>query len=221
MERLIRHYLRILDIDPFGYFIRLINISHNQSLDLSNIHIQQFNIDIQTPNSSYKFNDRIRSLLHSGEVVTLYSRDYYQLKFDIEPYIFIAQNISRWLTDDYIHTELSINKIVFDHYRTCSLSTTDVPLLFINRPIYSKELPRKIIPNSNQYTRFIFPYCLPIDNIVNPHTWAISNQKEIQLKMNVCHDNNQTVKHFNSYSRRLTTEPKIIQSSKKTQIFKY
>jgi hypothetical protein len=205
MERLIHHYLRILDIDPFGYFIRLINLSRNQSFDLSNIHLRQCNKQNLTLNS-YTFNDQVRPLLHSGGVVTLYSNQSCQFKFDIEPHIFIAQNIPRWLTNDHIRTEISINKLVFDHYRTCSSAANDVPLLFINRPIYSKQLSTKVISNSNRYTKFVYPYCLPINNIVNPHTSGINHQIDVKLKTNICQ---KTVKHFDSYPRRLTTAPKI------------
>ncbi|CAF2415662.1 unnamed protein product [Rotaria sp. Silwood2] len=215
MEKLICHYLRILDIDPFGYFIRLINTSYNQSLNLSNIHIRQFSVNNQTLNS-YTFNKQIGSLLYSGEVVTIFSKHYGLLKFDIEPHIFIAQDISQWLIDIHIRTEISINKTIFHSYKICSITTNDVPLLFIHRSIDSKSFPTKIISQSNQYTRFIFPYCLSIDNIVNPHTSAKSDRNENNLKRDICHENNQIVKHFDSYSRRLTTSPKIIQSSKKT-----
>ncbi|CAF1233589.1 unnamed protein product [Rotaria sordida] len=215
MEKLIRDYLRILDIDPFGYFIRLINTSHHQSLNLSNIYIRQSNINNQTLNF-YTFNKQIRSLLHNDEVVTIYSRHNGLIKFDIEPHIFIAQDISQWLTDPYIRTEISINQIIFHSYKICSITTNDVPLLFIHRSIDSKQFSTKTMSQSNQYTRFIFPYCLSIDNIVNPHTWAISDKNENNLKRNICHKNNQIVKHFDSYSRRLTTAPKIIQSLKET-----
>jgi hypothetical protein len=207
MERLIRQYLRILDIDPSGYFIRLINTSHNQSVDLSNVYIRQFSIHIQA-STSYTFHDGIQLLLHSGEVVTIYSRDYRQLKFDIEPHIFIAQDITRWLTDDHIETEISLNKIVFDRCKICSLATSDVPLLFINQSIDSKQqqLPRKPISHATEYGRFTFPYCLSIDNIVNPHTRTKSDQNESKQK----------VKDFDSYARRLTTAPKKIPSFRKT-----
>ncbi|CAF0852603.1 unnamed protein product [Rotaria sp. Silwood1] len=213
MEQLICHYLRILDIDPFGYFIRLINTSHNQLLNLSNIHIRQFSINNRILNS-YTFNKQIRSLLHSGEVVTIYSRHYGLLKYDIEPHIFIAQDISQWLTDVHIRTEISINKIIFHSYKICSNTTNDVPLFFFHRSIDSKQFSPKTISQLNQNTRFSFPYCLSIDNIVNPHTWAMSDRNKNNLKRNMCQKNNSILKHFDSYSRRLTTAPKIIQSSK-------
>jgi hypothetical protein len=204
MEKLIHDYLRILDIDPLGYFIRLINRSHHQSLDLSNISIRQFSINNRTLNL-YTFNDKIQSLLHNGEVVTVYSRDYGRIQFDIEPHVFIAQNISRWSTDQ---AEISMNKIVFDRYQICSFATNDVPLLFNTPPSDSKLFLTKTILPSNQYARFIFPYCSYPNNIANPHIYAISDQKN---KRNLCRiDDDAIVKHFDSYPRRLTTAPKKI-----------
>jgi hypothetical protein len=224
MERLIQRYLRILDIDPFGYFIRLINISYNESVDLSNIVIRQFSTHNQTTNpikqklisNSYTFKDQTRPLLRSGEIVTIYTKDYNQLKFNIEPYIFIAQDILRWLTDDYIRTEISINKIRFNSYKYSSFSSNDIPSLFINRPTDSKQLSTKSISYANRYARFIFPYCLSNDNIVNPHTRALSDRNESPFEKNTCYQNNPIVKHFDSYSRRLTTQPQRIQSFKIT-----
>ena len=213
MEKIIYDYLRILDIDPLGYFIRLINKSYHQEIDLKNISIRQFNINNQTLNS-YIFNDKIRYLLHSGEVVTIYSKDYDRLESDIEPYVFIAQDISRWLIDNHIQTEISINEIVFDCCKNYLLSTTDIPLLFNNPSTVSKQLSIKTILPSNQYARFIYPYCLSMDNIVNPHTYATSDQDNYKTTKNICSKLNETVKHFDSYPRRLTTAPKIIQLSK-------
>jgi hypothetical protein len=216
MERLIHHYLRILDIDPCGYFIRLINISHNQLLDLSNIYIRQFSIIEQNLTlTSYTFKDQICSLLHSGEVVTIYSKGYDQLKFDIEPYIFLAQDIRLWLTDDHIQTEISLNNIVFNSYKFYSFTSNDIPSLFINRSIDTNQLSTKRILYSNRYARFIFPYCLSNNNIVNPHTCAIYDQNENKLERNTCYKDNQSVKHFDSYPRRLTSVPNRIQSTKK------
>jgi hypothetical protein len=201
MESLIHHYLRILDIDPLGYFIRLINISHDESVDLSNIYIRQFGITKQDLTlTSYTFKDQIRPLLRSREIATIYSKDYNQLKFDIEPYIFIAQDTSRWLIDEHIQTEISINKIPINSYRFYSFSSNDIPPLFINRTINSKQISIKSISSSNRYARFIFPYCLSNNNIVNPYTWA--NERK-------------PMKYFDSYHRRLTTAPTRLQSPKK------
>jgi hypothetical protein len=222
MENLIHHYLRILDIDPFGYFIRLINISHSQSIDLSNIYIRQFetsnSIEEYLTLTSYTFKDQLRPLLRSREIVTIYSKSYDQLKFDIEPYIFIAQDIRQWLTDNHIQTEISLNKIVFNSYRLNSFTSTDIPLLFINRTIHLNQLSTKTILHSNQYAKFIFPYCLSDNNIVNPHTLARYDENENKLEKNTCYKNHQIVKHFDSYPRRLTTTPNRIQSAKKIYI---
>jgi len=218
MERLIYDYLRILDIDPFGYFIRLINISHNQSIDLSNINIRQFSINIERSNltlTSYRFKDQIQSLLRSGEVVNIYSKAYDQLKYDIEPYIFIAQDIRRWLTDNDIQTEISLNEIVFNSSKLYSFSSNDVPSLFINRSMDLNRLSIKTILHSNQYERFIYPYCLSNNNIVNPHISMIPNENENKFEKNICYENKQIVKHFDSYPRRLTTAPNRTQSAKK------
>lgn len=193
MEVLVRQYLRILDIDSCGYFIRLTNISHNHSIDLSNIYIRQFNNNNTL--TSYKFKNSIKCLLHHGDVVTIYSKSYDQIKFNIEPYIFIAENIRQWLTDETVQTEISLNKIVMDSYRFYSFTSNDIPSLFINRSIKSNELSRKVLLYSNEYARFIFPYCLPDNNIVNPHTWAID---KIKFQRSI-------VKDFDSYPRRLTT----------------
>ncbi|CAF3513260.1 unnamed protein product [Adineta steineri] len=214
MEKLLHLYLRILDIDPFGYFIRLINISYKQSLDLSNICIQQIDDNIQIRNS-YTFHDQIRTLLHHGEIATIYSKDYKQLKFDIEPHIFIAKDVSKWFSDDHITIEISINNIVFDSRMICSLTTNDIPLLYIKQSNDFKPLSINTISNTKQYERFIFPYCLSIDNNVNPHNRGISKRNENKFKRNICYEEKQIVKHFDLYARRLTTAPKIIQSLKK------
>jgi hypothetical protein len=154
-------------------------------------------------------------LLHSGEVVTIYSKDYNRLVSDIEPYVFIAQDISRWLIDDHIRTEISINEIVFDCCKNYSLLTNDIPLLFNNSSTVSKQLSIETILPSNHYGRFIYPYCLSMDNIVNPHAYAISDQDKNKTTRNICSKLNETVKHFDSYPRRLTTAPKIIRLRKK------
>jgi len=206
MEKFIYDYLRLLDIDSFGYFIRLINISHNQSIDLSNINIRQFR-RLNLTLTSYRFKDQIQPLLRSGEVVTIYSKGYNQLKYNIEPYIFIAQDIRQWLTDNDIQTEISLNKIIFNSSKLYSFSSNDIPSLFINRSIDLNRLSTKIILHSKQYERFIYPYCLSNNNIVNPH---ICNENE-----NKSYQNNKIVKHFDSYPRRLTTIPNRIQSAKK------
>ena len=217
MEELIQLCLRILDIDPFGRFIRMINISHHQSIDLSNIFIRQFSICIQEPNSveqattfnSYKFNQNIPSFLKGGDVVTIYSKHFSLLKLHMEPYIFVAHDIAKWLTDTHIQTEISINEIIIHCCNISSMTTNDIPLLFIDRSIDSKPYSKKEILQSKQYTRFIYPYCLPIDNIVNPHTQGVSEQNRNELKANTCCENKRNIKHFDSYSRRLTTVPKI------------
>ena len=214
MEKLIHDYLRILDIDPLGYFIRLINLSHHRSLDLSNISLRQVNTEKQAIHL-YIFDDQIQPLLPNGGVVTIYSRNYNRLKFDSKPYIFIAHDVLRWSTNDDIQTELSMNEIVFDFYKFDSLSTSDVPLLFNNSPTNLRQLSIKPILSSNQYARFIFPYCSTGNNLVNPHTFAISDQDDNEIKRNLCYERKQTVKHFDSYPRRLTTAPKTIQLSKK------
>ncbi|CAF2062545.1 unnamed protein product [Rotaria magnacalcarata] len=223
MDTSMYQYLRILDIDPFGYFIRLMNISCNKSLDLSNINIQQISTNIQAMDSSgktsilnsYIFNKELRSLLHSGEVVTIYSRHHGLFKFDVAPHIFIAHDTAQWLTDSHIRTEISINRIIYHSCKICSLTTNDVPLLFIHRSTNSKQYLTKTINEPNQYTRFVFPYCLSTDKIANPHTSAISDKHEKKIEKNRCYTNRQLVQQFDSYPQRLTTAPRIIKSSKK------
>ena len=197
MEKSIRDYLRILDIDPYGYSIRLINTSHDQSIDLSNILIRQYHQD-DLVLISYKFQDQIRPLLRSGEVVSIYSKGSGEYQFNIEPYIFVAETIRKWLTDVDIQTDLSLNKTIIHSLKLHSFSSNDVPTLYLNRATDSRQFPTRLSSYSNRYARFIYPYCLPNNDIVNPHTSAVINQKSFYEK-------NQIVKHFDSYPRRLTT----------------
>jgi len=208
MEKFIRDYLRILDIDPNGDFIRLINTSHDQSIDLSNILIRQYrHNDLML--ITYKLQDQIRPLLRNGEVVCIYSKGSDQFKFNIEPYVFIAESIRKWLTDVDIQTEISLNEIVIHSSRFHSFSSNDIPTLFLNRSIDSEQFPRKFSSYSNRYARFIYPYCLPNNDIVNPHTSAIINE-------NISYEKNPIVKHFDSYPRRLTTASQRMRSAKIT-----
>jgi hypothetical protein len=204
MEKFLSNYLRILDIDPYGYSIRLINNSHDQSLDLSNILIRQYHHD-DLILISYKFQEQIRPLLRSGEVVSIYSKGSDQYQFNIEPYIFIGETIRNWLTDIDIQTDLSLNQIILHSSKFHSFSSTDVPSLFLNRSIDLKQFPTKLSSYSNRYARFIYPYCLSNNDIVNPHTSAIMNEK-------IFYEKNHLVKHFDSYPRRLTTASQRIRS---------
>ena len=202
MEKLLRNYLRILDIDPNGYSIRLINTSHDQSIDLSNILIRQYRHD-DLILISYKFADHIRPLLRSGEVVNVYSKGSDQYRFNIEPYIFIAETIRKWLTDGDIRTDLSLKGKSLQSSKLRSFSSAnDVPTLFLNRSMEWKHCPTKLSSYSNRYARFIYPYCLSNDDIVNPHTSAIFSY----------HPKNDLVKHFESYPRRLTTASRRVRS---------
>lgn len=209
MEKSVLHYFRILDIDPFGYFIRLINTSNNQSLNLSTIRIRQFTNDNQPSNSneenllfnSYTFNYQIRVLLKSAEVVTVYSQLYSAIKTDIEPHVFIAQDVFRWLTDSHIRTEVSINQNLIHSFNNSSSLTNDIPLLFNHRQSSERRqfLTKKVL-KSNQNTRFRFPYCLSIDNVVNPHYRANCNDNEDSGTRNTFYEKSTVGKHMNSYS---------------------
>lgn len=221
MEQLICKYLRLLDIDPYGCFLRLINISYNQSIDLSNIIIQQWRhnyhpIDENVIIASYTFADEIRPLLRSREVVTIYSKSSQQFKFNIKPYIFIADHIRQWFIDDDIRTEISLRQTICQSNRSGRYPSNDIPTLFLNRPIDSEQCPRKSLVRSDRYARFIFPYCLSNDDIVNPHTSAVVERKESQYERHPCYATKQTVKHFNSYPRRLTTASQRMRSAKIT-----
>ena len=218
MEKFTRDHLRVLDIDPFGCFLRLKNTSHDQSIDLSNIIIRQFHHDIQTDKeltlTIYKFEDQIRPLLRSGGVVTIYSKGSDQFQFNIEPYIFLGENIRRWLTNDDIQTELSLHQIVFHSYRFLPFSSSDVPTVFLHRSIDSRQCRTKSASYANRYSRFTFPYCLSNTNIANPHTSATVERNEESIPRNSCYQKNSIVKHFDSYPRRLTTAFQRMQSAK-------
>ena len=220
MEQFIRDYLRLLDIDPFGCFIRLINISYDQSIDLSNITIRQWRHDILTNKdmivASFTFPQQIRPLLRSREVVTIYSKSSQQFKFNIQPYLFIADHVRQWFIDDGIRTDISIDQTIYQSDRFSPFSSSDIPTLFLNRPIDSERCPRKSISFANRYARFIFPYCLSNDDIANPHTSAVVERCRNQFERNSCYASKQSVKLFNSYPRRLTTALPRIQSTKIT-----
>ena len=222
MELLICKSLRLLDIDPSGCSLRLINTSYDQSIDLSNILIRQCRsnlpIDEDILVSSYTFADQIRPLLRSREVVTIYSKSSHQFQFNIKPYIFIADNIRQWFIDENIRTEISIAQTVCQSIRSYPFSSNDIPTLFLNRPIESERCPRKSLVHSNRYARFIFPYCLSNDDIVNPHTSAVVERKESQHERNPCYATKQTVKLFNSYPRRLTTAAAATQRMQSAKI---
>ncbi|UJR23541.1 hypothetical protein I4U23_026530 [Adineta vaga] len=197
MEKVVFDYLRLLDIDPTGSFLRLINFSHEKSLDLKNITIQQVNDNDQVLNS-YTFHPQTRSLLRHDEIVTIYSNNYRQMKFDNEPYMFIAQDISRWSINDDIQTKLSFKNIIFHSQNLSRANPNDIPFLFIQNSIDSTQIPTKTKFHSNQYGEFHFPYCLSTENVVNPHTRGID--QKLRKK---------SVNNFDSYPRRLTTTPKI------------
>ncbi|CAF0790949.1 unnamed protein product [Adineta ricciae] len=190
-------YLRLLDIDPTGSLLRLINVSHQKSLDLKNISIRQVNTDGKVANS-YTFHPRVRSLLRHNEVVTIYKKNYRHMKFDNEPYMFIANDIARWLIDDHIRTELSFNDVIFHSQERCVSIINDIPLFFTQYSFDSQSDKTKTNTPSVHYGDFHFPYCLSTDNSVNPHTHGVERQ--------VQHTGN-----FNDYHRRLTTSPKKIQ----------
>lgn len=217
MEELVCKYLRILDIDPSGYFIRLINISSNQSLNLTNIYIRQYN---KNKLISYNFKNPIGKLLRHGEVVTIYSKSYDQIKFDIEPYIFIAENIRKWLINDSIQTEILLNKMLIDSSKFYSFTSNDIPLFYINRTNQLNQLRKKRFLYSNDYTRFIYPYCLSNNNIVNPYTLGLDEENRKKFPKIFCYKKDEFIKDFDSYPRRLTTTTTStifnrIQSSKK------
>lgn len=220
MEQVIRDYLRLLDIDPFGCFIRLINISHDQSLDLSNITIRQWRHDHLTNQdvliSSFTFPPQIRPLLRSRQVVTIYSKSSQQFKFNISPYIFIADHIRQWFTEDGLRTDISIGQTICQSNRIDPYPSHDIPTLYLNRPIDAERCPRKSISYADRYARFIFPYCLSNDDIANPHTSAVVERCRNPFERNSCYASKPNVKLFNSYPRRLTTALPRISSTKVT-----
>lgn len=223
MESLIQQYLRILDIDPSGYYLRLINKSNNHSLDLSNIQIQQRTTKIPPINElhfnpilkSYKFDNQIQRLLPSGEFVTVYSYEYRRVQCEMEPNIFIADSVSRWSTSNHIQTELSLNQNVFDRSRTFLPSDNDIPYLYVHSIFPLKQsLKRVKTALPTRETTFHFPYCLSDNNIVNPYTTAMPSRKMTEWKSSWCRPATPLVKDFDTYARRLTTSPKRIQSSR-------
>lgn len=216
MEKLLENYLRILDIDPYGDFIRLRNISHHQSLDLSNVNICQYqnnNIDDDFILNNYQFKDSLRTRIRAGEVVTIYSKGSNQIQCSIEPYIFVAKNVTRWLTDQSsVRTDLFLKKNLIHSYRSFHSPSNDIPTLFLNRTNFNIENNQQKIPSiNNDYSRFIYPYCLSNTNIVNPYTLGL-NQRELPKKK--CLEVNEIITNFDAYPRRLTTAPQRILSSK-------
>lgn len=196
MQAFVREYLRLLDIDPAGNFLRLINRSHERALDLRRVRIQQVDGDGRVCNC-YAFDEQSASLLGSDVVVTIYSRDYRRLKFDIRPYVFVANELARWLTDDYVRTELSLDGIVFDSRARQALTNDDVPYLFIQHASHTRQRDVQIKTFSPWMEAFHFPYCSSPDNAVNPHTRGQGRRRR-----------QHEVTCFEDYPRRLTTVPR-------------
>ena len=208
MQKLLRSYLRILDIDPFGRFVRLVNTSRSHALDLSQIHLCQRNVyESSSIVHSYTFSNDIRPLLKRGETVAIHSRADDRVQFDIAPYMVVARRLARWSTENHMRTELSIDGLTFDRYRFCSLSTNNVPFLLIHRSVPRTPPPPFESSTSTRETRCCFPYCTSIDNAVNPHVRVAHTQAP-----NSVAQQRQTTDTFDSYPRRLTTAPKEMRS---------
>ena len=211
MEKCIADYVRLLDIDPSGYFLRLINTSLKQSIDLSNIDLQQRLADSSSTNGTrvvhvYRFASGVRPLLPAGEFATIYARDYSPARFEIRPHMFLASEVSRWSVDILSPIELSINQLVFDRYRPSILSDSDVPLLFINRTVPLRSTPIPMMPaTSARRASCHFPYALPVDNIFHPHSSGASDSETRRRKVFTSEECSQIVKSFDSYPRRLTS----------------
>lgn len=211
MEKLLETHLRILDIDPYGDFIRLINLSHHQSLDLSNVNIRQCQVSPKQGDelvlNNYQFKDFLRTRVRSGEVVTIYANGSNQIRCSIEPYIFVAKNVTRWLTDrSSIRTDLCLNKALIHSYRSPHLSSSnDIPTLFLNRIYNFENIQHKYPPIANDYSRFIYPYCLSNENITNPYTWGLNDRNERQFSKKNCLQINEIIPNFDAFPRRLTT----------------
>lgn len=219
MEKLLENYLRILDIDPSGDFIRLINISRHRALDLSGVLIRQSRRSESNPENPilnhYQFPDSLRTSLRNREVVTIYSKGSNQLQCSIEPYLFVATDVTRWLNDRSVHTEISVNQTLLHSYQFFVDASNDIPTLYLNPPknldLFSA---RKTPLSRNDYSRFIFPYCLSNRNIVNPYTWGLDEPNDKSLERKVCYQSKETLLNFDSYPRRLTTAPQRSRSLK-------
>ena len=200
MQKRLRSYLRILDIDPFGRFIRLVNSSRSHALDLSQIHICQRHVfESSAIILAYTFTDDIRHLLNRGETVTIHSREDDRVQFDMVPSMVVARHVARWSTDNHMQTELSIDGLTFDRHRFCSLSTNDIPFLLIHRSVPRTSHRPFESSTVTRETRCSFPYCTSIDNAINPH---------VRLATNSVAERRQTTNAFDSYPRRLTTAPR-------------
>lgn len=218
MENLLQQYLSILDIDPAGYYLRLINRSLNHSLDLSNVQIQQRKRHENAAESIvnvYQFDCQIQPLLPVGQFVTVYSREYFRVRREIKPNIFIAQSVGRWATANFIQTELLINQMIFNRSKNFLSSENDVPFLYTHSVfplVKSSRRVKSALPP--RPLDFHFPYCLSDNNITNPYTSAVPSRKLIEWKSSICRSTNGLVKDFDTYAQRLTTSPKRIQSAK-------
>ena len=187
MENLTRHYLQILDIDPNGGFIRLINTSRSHTIDLNGICIRQtYDDNVAWPSTmingilnNFQFDIHRHSLLRCGRVTIVYSAEHRLTGFELVPYhpnVFLAYAVRRWFTDAHVKTELQINDITFHSYKPCFPSDSDVPVLFHQRMIPGKQnlLPLPVLKLTPDL-RGQYPYCLDPESIVNPHTQAMIN----------------------------------------------
>ena len=213
MDKCICDYLRLLDIEPSGYFVRLINTSRRQSIDLSDVNVQQRICDhsltrVDRVLHAYRFSGEVRSIVPPGQSVTIYTRDYSPVQFEIRPYMFIADEIARWSVDHRCPIELSINELVFDRYRPSLPSDSDVPLLFISRIVPLRSFPTRLVSDGiTRRSSCHFPYALPVDSIYHPHTSAASDSTTGRRKIFTREESSQVVKSFDFYPRRLTTAP--------------
>lgn len=213
MDKCICDYLRLLEIEPSGYFVRLINTSRRQSLDLSDVNVQQRICDSSSTRAdrvvhAYRFSRKVRPIVPPGQSVTIYTRGYSPAQFEIRPYMFIADEIVRWSVDHQCPIELSINELVFDRYRPSLPSDSDVPFLFISRFVPLRSVPTRTV--SDGITRRAscrFPYTLPVDSIYHPHTSAVSDSTTGRRKIFTREESSQVVKSFDFYPRRLTSAP--------------
>jgi hypothetical protein len=213
MASSIHDYLRLLDIDVHGDFVRLINNSRRRPVNLSDVTIRQ--VTSATSNeheqsvqvNSYRFPHRIDTLLPAGDCVTIYANENCHVQFEMKPYVFIASTVARWSTSDASRTEISIDQDVFDRCQPCSLSCdNDVPLLFNNRirPWVSSCMRREYCPTIDN-GRCRFPYCLSTEHPVNPHTSGMFDCDLIESDTNTREHVARTMTNFDAYARRLTS----------------
>lgn len=188
MEISLKKYLRILDIDRQGIFIRLSNRSAQEKLDLRNVRIRQIS-QRKTPDTiedfsrtinEFHFDEKQPFFLRAADVLTIFSTEAHLFGLNLQENnsnICVCSKIQHWRTESFIKTELFLGETVIQSVNSAFLPETDVPAVFLPRPIHA-PIKSIQVKNNRTFTKHCgqFPYCFNPENPSNPHTEAREDQ---------------------------------------------